>query len=236
MSVIGNASVKRVLVDGGVSMDILFHEARIEAIIRFDDNDLEGVKFPHDDSLVIMSVIGNASVKRFLVDGGVSMDILFHEAFIKMGYNDSQFTPSNMPVYSFNEIDTKVEGVIQLPMTMRQEPCEVTQMLKFLVIKVVTSYNAILGRTGINYFQAVASTYHLKIKFPTKNGIVMEKEDQKLARSCYIAALRADGIGGQVLPIEDIKYKPQTAIKAHELVDFVVECTIANQEVGGMKI
>ena len=33
----------------------------------------------------------------------------------------------------------------------------------------------------------------------------------------------------------DIKYKPRTAIKAHALADFVVECTIANQEVGGQE-
>ena len=109
------------------------------------------------------------------------MDILFHEAFVKMGYNDSQLTPSDMPVYGFNGVETKVEGIIQLPLTMGQEPCEVTQMLNFLVIKVVTSYNAISGRTGINAFQDVASTYHLKIKFPTKNIIGMEKGDQKLA-------------------------------------------------------
>ena len=85
-------------------------------------------------------------------------------------------------------------------MTIWQEPCEVTHMLNFLVIKVVISYNAILGRTDINAFQAVASTYHLKIKFPTKNGVGMEKGDQKLARSCYVAALRADGIGGASIP------------------------------------
>ena len=66
----------------------------------------------------------------------------------------------------------------------------------------MTSYNAILGRTDINAFQVVVSTYHVKIQFPTKNGVRMEKGDQKLARSCYVAVLRAYGIGGQVLPIE----------------------------------
>ena len=64
-------------------------KARIKVVISFDDNDLEGVKFPHDDPLVIMPVIDNSSVKRVLVDGGASVDILFHEAFLKMGYNDS---------------------------------------------------------------------------------------------------------------------------------------------------
>ena len=54
---------------------------------------------------------------------------------------------------------------------MGQEPCGVTQMLNFLVIKVGISYNALLGRPRINTFQAVASTYHIKTKFPTKNDI-----------------------------------------------------------------
>ena len=71
-------------------------------------------------------------------------------------------------------------------------------MLNFLVIKEVSSYNAILGRTGISAFQAVASNYHLKIKFPSRNGVGQEKGDQQMARSCYIASLRPDGIGGQV--------------------------------------
>ena len=62
-----------------------------------------------------MPVIGNSSVKRVLVDGGASIDILFHETFIRMGYNDSQLTLSDMHVYGFNGVDTKVEGIIQLP-------------------------------------------------------------------------------------------------------------------------
>ncbi|KAK1379936.1 hypothetical protein POM88_026680 [Heracleum sosnowskyi] len=34
----------------------------------------------------------------------------------------------------------------------------------------------------------------------------------------------------------DIKYKPRTAIKAQALADFMVECTIDNQEVGGQEV
>ncbi|XP_074360942.1 uncharacterized protein LOC141701179 [Apium graveolens] len=34
----------------------------------------------------------------------------------------------------------------------------------------------------------------------------------------------------------DIKYKPRTAIKSQALADFVVECTINDQEVGGQEI
>lgn len=31
-----------------------------------------------------------------------------------------------------------------------------------------------------------------------------ERGDQKMARSCHVEALRSYGVGGQVLPIEDI--------------------------------
>ena len=68
------------------------------------------------------------------MDGGASVDILFQEAFIMMGYNDAQLTPSNMHDYGFNGVETNVEGIIQLPMTMGQEPCEVTHIMNFLVI------------------------------------------------------------------------------------------------------
>ena len=33
----------------------------------------------------------------------------------------------------------------------------------------------------------------------------------------------------------DIKYKPRTTIKAQELADFMLKCTIPNQEVGGQE-
>ena len=96
-----------------------------------------------------------------------------------------------------------MEGIIHLPMMMGQEPYDDIEFLNFLVVKAMTSYNAILGRTGMNAFRAEASTYHLKIKFSAQNGIRMEKGDQKEAQSCYEAALRADEIRGQALPLED---------------------------------
>ena len=60
------------------------NKAKVETIISFNDDDLEGIKNPHDYPLVIMPVIGNSSV---------------------MGYNNTHLTPSNMPIYGFNGID-----------------------------------------------------------------------------------------------------------------------------------
>lgn len=84
-------------------------------------------------------------MKRIPVDDGSSVDILFHDVFLKMGYNDSQLTYSPLPIYGFNGVDLKVEGTILFPMTLGQELKEATQILKFLVIKAASTYNPILG-------------------------------------------------------------------------------------------
>ncbi|XP_074357046.1 uncharacterized protein LOC141696817 [Apium graveolens] len=160
------------------------------------DPDLEGLKFSQDDPLVITPIIGNCPVMRVLVENGAYMDILFHDTFIRMGYNDSQLTPSDAPIYRFNQVEYQVQGAIQLPVTIGEEPRDATQMLNFNFVKETSTYNTIMGRTWINAFKAVPSTYHMVLKFPTRNGVGEEKGDQKMARSCYAAALRLDGTEG----------------------------------------
>ncbi|XP_074328030.1 uncharacterized protein LOC141665943 [Apium graveolens] len=77
-------------------------------------------------------------------------------------------------------------------------------MLNFHVVKAASTYNAIMGRTWIHAFKVVPSTYHMVLKFPTRNGVGEAKGDQKMARSCYVAELRPDGTGGKVPTIEDM--------------------------------
>ncbi|XP_074346489.1 uncharacterized protein LOC141685275 [Apium graveolens] len=137
---------------------------------------------------------------RVLVDNGASMDILFHDTFIRMGYNDFQLTPYNAPIYGFNHVECKVEGVIQLPIIIGEEPREATQMLNFQVVKEASTYNAIMGRIGIHAFKAIPLTYHMVLKFPNRNGVGEARGDQKMARICYVGALRPDGTGGRYSP------------------------------------
>ena len=54
-----------------------------------------------------------------------------------------------------------------------------------------SSYNVIIGRPTLNRWKAATSTYCLKVKFPTDNGVGEVKGDQVLARECYQAVLAA---------------------------------------------
>ncbi|XP_074356053.1 uncharacterized protein LOC141695728 [Apium graveolens] len=149
--------------------------------LKFGSLNLEGLKFLQDNPLVITLIIGNCLVKKILVDNGASMNIMFHETFLRMGYTDSQLTPSDAPIYGFNGVECLVEGAIQLPVTIGKEPKEATQMLNFQVVKIASTYNIIMGRIRIHTFKVVPSTYHMVLKFPTKNGVRKEKRDQKMA-------------------------------------------------------
>ncbi|GFS38923.1 hypothetical protein Acr_00g0060220 [Actinidia rufa] len=51
-------------------------------------------------------------------------------------------------------------------------------------------YNAILERPTLGGIKAITSTYHLKMKFPTLTGIGEVKGDQKVARQCFISAMK----------------------------------------------
>ena len=82
-----------------------------------------------------------------------------------------------------------VEGAITLPVTVGTEPYQKILRLTFLVIKVPSAYNAILGHPGLNAFRAVVSTYHLLVKFLTPYGVGEMQGDQLLARQCYSASL-----------------------------------------------
>ena len=55
-----------------------------------------------------------------------------------------------------------------------------------MIIRVSSTYNAILGRSGLNTLRAVVSTYHLLVWFLIKNRVVEMREDQQLVRHCFL--------------------------------------------------
>ncbi|KAK3035374.1 hypothetical protein RJ639_033658 [Escallonia herrerae] len=180
------------------------------ATITFSDDDSKGIKTPHNDPLVITIKAGNFDVKRVLIDNGSSTEILFHDAFEKMNIPTDRLRKMEAPLYGFSNHPVAVEGIIALPVAIGTPPAQANLMLDFVVVKVPSAYNAILGRPALNRLQAVVSTYHLKMKFPTEHGIGEVKGDQNTARQCYnkealiIEDLREDTKMQRGEPVEDL--------------------------------
>ncbi|XP_030964682.1 uncharacterized protein LOC115985938 [Quercus lobata] len=166
--------------------------------MSFNEGDAMGVKQPHNDPLVIMLNIEGFNTKRILVDNGSSVDIIY------------------LPAFHFSGDRVYPRGIVTLTVTAGTYPVQLTRQVDFLVVDCPSSYNVIVGRPTLNKWKAATSTYCLKVKFPTDNGVGEVKGDQVLARECYQAVL-----AGKENHSWMIEEKEEDRIEALETVELV---------------
>ena len=94
---------------------------------------------------------------------------------------------------------------------------QLTRQVDFLMVDCPTSYNVIIGRSTLNKWKAATSTYCLKVKFPTDNGVGEVKGDQVLTRECYQAV--QVGKENHTWMIEEKEEDRIEALKTMELVE-----------------
>lgn len=125
----------------------------------------------HDDALVVTLLVANYMTRCILIDNGSSADILFWEAFTKMGIDAAKPIPSSTSLKGFSRDVIQLVGVMTLSVIVGMGMRTTTTMIDFLVMKAPSSYNAILRWPMLNNLKAVTSTYHFKMKFPTDSGV-----------------------------------------------------------------
>ena len=104
---------------------------------------------------------------------------------------------------------------------------QLTRQLDFLVVDCPSSYNVIIGRPTLNKWKSAISTYCLKVKFPTENGVGEVRGDQVLARECYQAVLAA-----KENHTWTIKEKEENTIEALEEVELMEGKTTKTTRIG----
>ena len=161
-----NAAESRVLVvasTGECSVNqqpIKKMKSRLEPI-AFDEEDLEGMIQPHDDTLVITARISGFLVKRVMVDQGSEADVMYPDLFKGLGLKDQDLTKYDSSLVSFDERIMIPQGQISLPVSMEGKEVIVT----FIVVNSFSPYMTILGRPWIHAMGAIPSTLHMKVKF-----------------------------------------------------------------------
>ncbi|GKU95991.1 hypothetical protein SLEP1_g9277 [Rubroshorea leprosula] len=116
-----------------------------------------------------------------------------------------------------------VEGVITLPIYVGSEPRFMMASVTFLIVKMESAFNAILGRATLCELKAVISQPYLCMKFPTPQGVGVLRGNQKMARACYQDTFKKVQLtatpvgfenhkptqaGQQTMSISDIEHRP----------------------------
>jgi hypothetical protein len=159
-------------------------------IITFGPEDFEGIQPHFDDPMVVILRIANFGVKRVLIDQGSSADVLYYDAFQGLGLKVEQLKYFDGTLIGFSNEEVEVLGYIELEVVFGEGEHARMIPIKFLVIKCISTYNVIIGRTTINRLGAAFHTGFLTIKYPVgPNKVGKLVADQKAARECYNDAL-----------------------------------------------
>ena len=191
-----------------------FKQRRTDHEISFNEGDERGVKQSHNDPLVIMLTIEGFNTKRILVDNGSSANFIYLPAFQQLKLDPRRLRPFDSPLASFSGDRVYPKGIVMLMVIVGTYPRQLTRQLDFLVVDYLSSYNVIIGRPTLNLWKAATSTYYMKVKFLTENGVGEVKGDQVLARECYQAVLVAKENHTWM-----IKEKEKDKVEALEIVE-----------------
>ncbi|XP_031107639.1 uncharacterized protein LOC116012276 [Ipomoea triloba] len=161
--------------------------------ITFSDDDLPEGPLPHRDALVIKMEINDSIVHRILVDTGSSVNVMYYDAFTKLGLPRNQLKEVRTPLSGFTGDSIETEGSVVLPVEIGVSPNTSKINMEFIVVKLTCAHNIILGRPALEDLKAIISMEHLCMKFPTPYGIGVARGDQRAARSCYVKACKKIG-------------------------------------------
>ncbi|KAL0645929.1 hypothetical protein Bca4012_044220 [Brassica carinata] len=121
-----------------------------------------------------------------MIDTGSSADVLFYDAFERMGFTKALLKQERTRLIGFAGETTYSLGLIELAVTAGG----VRKIVEFIVIEHPALFNAILGRPWLYSLKAVPSTYHQCLKFPAPKGIETIKGSQKSSRTCYLTSFK----------------------------------------------
>lgn len=88
-----------------------------------------------------------------------------------MGLTPKVFKPANTPLYEYSRYNIQLVEGVELIMKVDSHLTKVIVFTNFLMVDTPSVYNIIIGRLNLNALRAIASTYHLAMKFPIATGV-----------------------------------------------------------------
>ncbi|GKV35612.1 hypothetical protein SLEP1_g43858 [Rubroshorea leprosula] len=168
--------------------------------ITFTSVDFDTVVTPHNDPLVTSVLINNCEVQRVLIDTGSAPNIMYFHCFESLGLDQALLQRYDDPIYGFNNQPVPVEGVLTMNVAFGSGRTYVTPSVRFLVVKMASSFNVVIGQPTLTKIRAMVSQSNLHMKFPTPMGIATLRGNQEVARHCYITSVTQPKKGKDQIP------------------------------------
>jgi copper chaperone CopZ len=149
--------------------------------LTFNARDVDLRSAPHVDAMVINCSVAGWDLHKVLVDKGSQADIIFLHAFDRMGISHSLLKPSDNPLYGFGGKGTFPVGKIELPLSFGVAPNARSEQVTFDIVDMVYPYNAIMGRSSINKFEAAIHGLYLCMKITGPQGMITVYGNQQTA-------------------------------------------------------
>ncbi|GJT94273.1 reverse transcriptase domain-containing protein [Tanacetum coccineum] len=157
-----------------------------ESVISFPPlGEEDGTEGP----MIIEAEMGGHCVHRMYVDGGSSSEILYEHCFNRFRPEvRNQMVPATTPLVGFSGEIIWPLGQISLLVKIGDEEHSTSARMNFMVVRLPSPYNDIIGRPGVRKIRAIPSTAHGMLKFPVVGGIVTLRSSRVIPLECSMVS------------------------------------------------
>ena len=156
-------ALSQIRVDTTPSPEGLIHmlTAGRASCIVFSEDDLPPEGSDHTRSLHISVGYLGRRVPSVLLDNGSALNICPLATAIALGYGPIDFEPSTQTVRAYDSTRREVMGTLTLKLMIGL----VLLKVLFQILRILVSFNLLLGHPWIHSASAIPSSLHLKVKF-----------------------------------------------------------------------
>ena len=146
--------------------------------ISFTNDELPPEGRAHTLPMQIIVKCEDMIVTRVLIDNGSALNVCSMSSLEHLNVNTSLIRPTTMIISAFDGTLWEVQGEIELAIGVG--PMFFT--INFQVIKVDSPYNMLLRRPWLHAAGVVVSTFHQRLKFPSKDLMITIMAKEPLVR------------------------------------------------------
>jgi hypothetical protein len=142
--------------------------------ITFDKRDHPtSIRHGGTAALVLDPIVDGFHLPRVLMDGGISLNLIYADTVRKMGIDLSRIQLSKTTFKGvIPGVEARCSGTVTLEVVFGSPENFRSEDLIFDIVPFRSSYHALLGRTAFAKFNAIPHYAYLKLKMPGPRGVI----------------------------------------------------------------